>query len=116
MTDLKQVIVGLAELQSTMLITDSNRVKVIAALNAIKELQAQNAKLQRERDDLQECFDTCYDELTATRDANDELEKEVAELREMIKSFMATNEDLNEWRFEMESTISELLAKGESNG
>jgi len=41
---------------------------------------------------------------------------EIAELREMIKSFMATNEDLNEWRFEMESTISELLAKGESNG
>ena len=81
-----------------------------------KKLEAQNAKLQRERDDLQECFDTCYDELTATRDANDELEKEVAELREMIKSFMATNEDLNEWRFEMESTISELLAKGESNG
>jgi len=71
-------------------------------------------KQQQRIADLNTCFDTCYDELKATRDANDELEKEIAELREMIKSFMATNEDLNEWRYEMESTISELLAKGES--
>ena len=43
---------------------------------------------------LNTCFDTCYDELTATRDVNDELEKEIAEL---------TNRTV-----ELEETLTEL--------
>ena len=48
------------------------------------------AELEKERDDLQECFDTCYDELGATRDAHDELEKDLREFEHAVR-----NE--NEW-------------------
>jgi hypothetical protein len=37
-------------------------------------------KLTAERDDLQECFDTCYEELQATRVAHDRIEQERDEL------------------------------------
>lgn len=48
MSDLKQVNIGLAELQSKMLITDSDRSKVISAINAIKESQAEITHLRKQ--------------------------------------------------------------------
>ena len=52
---------------------DERNNKVSLQASRIAELEKDNA-------DLQECFDTCYAELEATRVAHDELEKERNEL------------------------------------
>jgi hypothetical protein len=54
----------------------STTAEVNAGLfDEVKLLKKRIAELEKERDDLQECFDTCYAELGATRNAHDRLEK-----------------------------------------
>ena len=61
MSDIKKTLIGLAEVQSTMLITDESRPKIIRAINEIKKLQAENAELRKQgewisvEDELPEC-------------------------------------------------------------
>ena len=43
----------LAQVQSTMLITDHNRDKIIRAMSELKKLQAENAELKNKNEDLE---------------------------------------------------------------
>ena len=49
---MKNALKGLAELQSTMLVTDANRDKIILAMSEIKRLQAQNAEQAKKIEEL----------------------------------------------------------------
>ena len=49
---MKNALKGLAELQSTMLVTDTNRDKIILAMSEIKRLQAQNAQRAKKIEEL----------------------------------------------------------------
>ncbi len=49
---MKNALKGLAELQSTMLVTDANRDKIILAISEIKRLQAQNAQQAKKIEEL----------------------------------------------------------------
>ena len=44
---MSDVLRGLAEVQSTMLITDPNRDKIIRSMSELKKLQAENAELTK---------------------------------------------------------------------
>ena len=47
---MSKALIGLAEVQSTMLITDENRSKVIRAMSELKKLKAENEKLKKDKE------------------------------------------------------------------
>jgi hypothetical protein len=71
---MSNILKGLAEVQSTMLITDPNRDKIIMAMSEIKKLQAENAELTKREQYVKALINQSWNGFNAV-DLIDELNK-----------------------------------------